>query len=310
MSAGTPPPLVALFGEVLADVFPERSVLGGAPFNVARHLRRFGLHPLLVTRIGDDALGTQLLQELGQLDIDAAGFQRDRDYPTGQVRVTLQGDGHRFDILPDQAYDRICPDATRRLLAHHQPRLAYFGTLALRSPQSRGAAMAFLESVDCPRFLDINLRDPWYDAGLIELALTAADRVKLNEQELATVADLLGLEGNTEEERAGALQQRYRLEQVLVTCGAAGSWLLLQDGRLFRGPAAAPGLPVVDTVGAGDAFSAVFLLGQLLDWPAGLTLQRAGTYAGALCGVRGAAPPDHAFAARFVTAWALAPAGG
>lgn len=259
-------PLVALFGEVLADVFPGRSVLGGAPFNVARHLRLFGLHPLLISRIGEDALGEQLLQEMARLGLDASGFQHDPHYPTGQVRVVLENDGHRFDILPDQAYDQLCADTTRHTLAQHTPRIAYFGTLAQRSPRSKQAAQTFLQSVDCPLFLDINLRPPWVDRDILTHSLAAADIVKLNDEELTSVAGLFGFAEASPFDQAARLAQQFELRQVLVTCGAAGSWMLDESGTLLRAGSPAQKPQVVDTVGAGDAYAAVFLLGTLRGW--------------------------------------------
>jgi fructokinase len=282
-------PVIAIFGEVLADVFPDQSVLGGAPFNVARHLQVFGLRPLMISRIGNDALGEILLQEMVQRRMETTGMQRDAVYPTGQVRVVLEDGGHRFDILPEQAYDAISAEAVTQALAKARPQLAYFGTLALRGAVSRQAALAFLQECWCQVFLDINLRAPWFDVETIDEALHAADLVKLNDEELAIVAELFGFGGLAPEAQALALQQRFGLQQILVTCGVAGSWLLDEQQQVLRAvPAEA--VPVADTVGAGDAYAAVFLQGLLAGWDAQTTLQRASDYAAAQCRVRGAAP--------------------
>jgi fructokinase len=217
--------------------------------------------------------------------------------------VVLENGGHRFDILPDQAYDRVCADTTRDILAHHTPRIAYFGTLAQRSPGSRQAAQAFMQSVDCPLFLDINLRPPWIDRDSLAASLAAADIVKLNDAELAAVAALFGFRETVALEQAARLMQVYGPRQVLVTCGAEGSWLLREGGVVIRAPVPAQAAEIVDTVGAGDAYAAVFLLGTLMGWEPAVTLQRAGDYAAAICTVRGAAPPDRAFVDRFSQAW-------
>ena len=296
-------PCVALFGEVLADVFPDRSVLGGAPFNVARHLKLFGVEPLLISRIGEDALGESLLEDMAGLGIDASGCQRDSCYPTGQVRVVMDQDSHRFDILPDQAYDQICADTTRAALARHAPQIAYFGTLAQRSPRSREAAQAFVQSVDCPLFLDVNLRPPWIDRDSLAGSLAAADIVKLNDEELATVATLFGFDEESPFEQGARLMRQHGLRQLLVTCGANGSWMLQEGGALLRPPPPAKSPRVVDTVGAGDAYAAVFLLGSLLGWAPEILMQRAGDYAAAQCEIRGAAPPEQAVVDRFSRAW-------
>lgn len=280
---------IAIFGEVLADVFPEQSVLGGAPFNVARHLQVFGLHPLMISRTGNDALRVELLKEMACLGMDSSGIQCDADYPTGQVRVVLQDNSHRFDILPDQAYDFICAETTRLTISSIKPQLAYFGTLAQRSVVSRQAAMCFLQDCRCPIFLDINLRTPWYDVATIAHSLSCADIVKLNDEELAVVAEMFGLKGLSMEAQALALQQRFALQQVVVTCGAAGSWLLDERQQMLQAMPTTSAQPVVDTVGAGDAFAAVFMQGLLNQWDVPITLQRANDYAAAQCRVRGGA---------------------
>lgn len=296
---------VAIFGEVLADVFPDQTVLGGAPFNVARHLQAFGAYPMMISRTGEDALGAQLRDNMRALGMPLSGMQQDAQRPTGQVRVTLDGAGHRFEILPDQAYDHLCPEATRQLMRDLKPALAYFGTLAQRQDSSRRALQAMLEDCECPLFLDINLRAPWYDADVIASSLHAADIVKLNDEELAVIADLFGLASMAPEAQARALQQRFALRQVLVTCGAAGSWMLDLAGQVWRASPAGEDGPLVDTVGAGDAYAAVFLLGLLHGWDVPETLQRASVYAAAICRVRGAAPDAETFFEPYRRAWRL-----
>jgi fructokinase len=294
---------IALFGEVLADVFPDCSVLGGAPFNVARHLRAFGLDPLLISRTGSDPLRDALLEEMVNLGMSTAGIQRDPERPTGQVQVILEDGNHRFEILPDQAYDHICAETTKQTLGENPPHLAYFGTLAQRSAKSRKAAGQFLQACGCPIFLDINLRIPWYDEATISTSLGAADIVKLNEYELATVAGMFGLDHLSPEAQAMVLLQRFDLKQLLVTCGASGSWLLDAQLQVYTASPAGPGQPVVDTVGAGDAFAAVFMLGLMHAWDAPATLQRASDYAAAICRVRGAVPASADFFVPFRQAW-------
>ncbi len=294
---------VAVLGEVLADVFPDKTVLGGAPFNVARHLRAFGAHPVMISRTGMDALGAELLADMCRLDMPLSGMQQDTHRPTGQVQVSLTAAGHAFEILPDQAYDHVCPETTRQVVADLHPELAYFGTLAQRQPSSRLAVQAMLEACACPVFLDINLRAPWYDVDVIEHSLRAADIVKLNDEELAVVAGSLGLGAADAEGQARALQRRFSLQQVLVTCGAAGSWLLDEEATLHRVGPALVDEPVVDTVGAGDAYAAVIMLGRLRGWDVVESMRRATTYAAAICRVRGAVPDDATFFAPYRQAW-------
>jgi fructokinase len=296
-------PNVALFGEVLADIFPDQSVLGGAPFNVARHLRAFGLNPVLISRTGNDTLRQQLIEEMHRLEMLTTGIQEDERYPTGQVQVSMHAHGHQFHILPDQAYDHICPALTAQTLAETRPRLAYFGTLAQRCTDSRQAAAHFVSHCDCPLLLDINLRAPWYDLEIIETSFQAASLVKLNEEELATIAALLQPGHQDACSQAQALQERFHLDTLIVTCGAQGSWLLDAHGTKITVKPALSSLPIIDTVGAGDAYTAVFILGWLSGWETLTTLERASAFASAICSIRGAAPADTHFYHPFQSAW-------
>jgi fructokinase len=294
---------VALFGEVLADVFPDRSVLGGAPFNVARHLKAFGLDPVLITRTGNDALRDELLQTMAASGMETLGVQCDPHYPTGQVKVHFEAGTHRFEILPEQAYDHIHAMVARMVALSIHPQLVYFGTLAQRHPVSRSALKMMLNNSSVPTFFDVNLRAPWYDAQILRRSLRQADTVKLNDEEMAILAESFALPGDTLTGHAHAFTQMFDIGQVLVTCGAEGAWLVRRDGEeLSMQPDEAP-ITVVDTVGAGDAFSAVFILGKMRGWPAGLTLARAHGFAAAICTLRGAAPAHADFYQPFLSAW-------
>lgn len=296
---------VALFGEVLADKFPDRSVLGGAPFNVARHLQAFGLHPVLITRTGNDELREELLASMARFEMDTLGVQCDPAHPSGQVMVHLEPGGHRFEIPSDQAYDFIHAGVTRLVALSTQPELIYFGTLAQRHKISRRALNSLLRSVGAPRLLDINLREPWYDAQTLKRSLLRADLVKMNHEELASVARQLQLPGDSAAAQAAALIEQFSLQQVLVTCGAQGAWQLTADGMQTRVEGVAPTAGFVDTVGAGDGFAAVFILGTLRSWPASLTLSRANRLAAALCGIRGAIPDAPVFYQPFLDEWEI-----
>ncbi|MCB5188922.1 carbohydrate kinase [Methylobacillus caricis] len=296
---------VAIFGEVLADIFPDGSVLGGAPFNVARHLHAFGLHPVMITRIGHDELGQQLLDEMTRLGMDTAGVQADPIHPTGQVKVHVEEDGHRFEILPTQAYDYINAGVTHMVTMSTKPDLVYFGTLAQRNMEARLALDNFLNYGTSPRFLDINLRDPWYDKHTVRRSLLRADIVKMNDDELGVLATMLRLPGKTALEHASAMIKRFNLDIVLVTVGAGGAWLMDQHGTVTEIKGTELPDALVDTVGAGDGFAAAYILGILKDWPKDITLQRANQFAAALCTVRGAAPKSSDFYLQFLKEWQI-----
>lgn len=296
---------VALFGEVLADKFPERHVLGGAPFNVACHLQAFGLHPVLITRTGNDALRDELLDSMARFGMDTIGIQCDSAHPTGQVMVHMEQEGHRFEISPDQAYDYIHAGVARLVALSTQPDLIYFGTLAQRHKVSRRALSSLFQSIEAPHMLDINLREPWYDAQILKRSLLRANIVKMNQDELISIARQLQLPGNDPSTQATAMIKRFSLERIVVTCGAEGAWEMNADGIKTQAEGSALADRFVDTVGAGDGFAAVFILGTLRGWPTSYTLTQANRFAAALCGIRGAIPDDQAFYQPFQEAWQI-----
>lgn len=296
---------VAIFGEILADIFPEQSVLGGAPFNVARHLQALGLDAVIISRVGNDALRDELLQEMKRLQMNTSGIQFDPTHPTGQVLVHLENGAHRFEILPNQAYDHIHAGITHMLTMSIKPQLVYFGTLAQRDMTSRLALDEFLSIGKSPRLLDINLRHPWYNKHTIRRSLRRADIVKMNAEELHAVTDCFKIRGASAQIKAQILLEEFDLDMLLVTCGADGAWMINAEQETFHTGPASTTHDLVDTVGAGDAFAAVFILGLLSHWEMPLTLQRANQFAAALCGIRGGAPQHADFYAPFQQQWGL-----
>jgi fructokinase len=300
-----------VFGEALVDEFPTGQVIGGAPFNVARHLAAFMATPLMITRIGDDRNGQAVRAEFERFVMPETGLQIDPMEETGRVVVERHGQGHRFTILPRQAYDFIDPVAAVASLAGVDAGTLYFGTLAQRSERSRQALAAVLESSPARRFLDLNLRPGQVIEPVVTHSLQAADIVKLNEEELQSLFQWYFQIGrndaplSTEEVHAAcrALMDRFSLEALIVTLGHRGSVYFAADGSLVanRDNPAPPF--VIDTVGAGDAFSAIFLLGRLRGWPLELTLARANEFAGAICAVTGAVPADINFYDKWVARW-------
>lgn len=296
---------VVLFGEVLADIFPDQSVLGGAPFNVARHLQAFGLHPVMISRTGNDLLREELLREMGRLGMDTLGIQCDQKHPTGQVQVQMENGNHRFTILPDQAYDHIHAGMAHMITMSIKPELVYFGTLAQRSMPSRLALDKFLSDSKCPHFFDINLRSPWYNKHTVQRSLMCSDIVKMNEDELEIVASYFKINAPTPLLKAKSLLDQFDLKYLLVTCGEHGAWLINQQHETYNAEPAAGAHTIVDTVGAGDAFSAAIIVGLLHDWAMPVAMQRANQLAAAICGIRGGAPQQHDFYIPFKQAWNL-----
>ncbi len=283
-----------LFGEVLHDCFPDGSrVLGGAPLNVAWHLRALGLDPLVVSRVGDDAPGRCVLDAMRTWSLDTTGIQIDPARATGEVTVCLYGGEPRFDIRADQAWDAIENPGELPV----DIGLLYHGTLALRQRESRAALASLRAALSVPAFVDVNLRDPWWDEIIAAEALDGARWTKLNAQELARLAG-----SGDEEAAARRLIARHGLERVFVTLGAAGAIAVAASGEGLS-VAPASGIEVVDTVGAGDAFAAVLVLGLLADWPLADTLVRAQHLASGICGRRGAVARDAGFYRRIAAGW-------
>ncbi|MCC2682091.1 MAG: PfkB [Nitrosospira multiformis] len=294
---------VLLFGEILIDRFPDRDVPGGAPLNVACHLHAFGCAPILVSRIGQDAEGARLLQTMESAGLSTHGIQLDSVYPTGVVAVHLGAEGHRFNIVPNQAYDHIHPRLARMAALAANPKMVYFGTLAQRADSHR-ALRHMLRATAGQRFFDVNLRDPWIYGERLHWSLRHADIVKANNDELDRIAQLMNMDESGAETQARALIERYQLHGLLITCGGAGAWWLERGGeKISIVPDKA--VDIVDTVGAGDAFSAVFMFGLLQGWDMPVTLMRAQQFASAVCGIRGAIPEHGDFYEPFIRQWSV-----
>ncbi|MEN9202661.1 MAG: carbohydrate kinase [Thermostichus sp. DG_1_6_bins_120] len=297
------PPLVGsplILGEVLLDRFPDRTVLGGAPFNVAWHLKGLGAEPIFLSRIGQDAAGEQVLAAMRRQGLSSILLQRDPLYPTGTVRVNLDAEGiPAYEILANQAYDYIHLDAEQ--LSALKPSLLYRGSLAARTEAAHQRIQAFMQKLNRPVFLDLNLRDPWWNPDRVREMLRSCTWLKLNQEELAQVAQLEGIPAQDLPTRAQALREKLNLSKVFLTLGAAGA-MLLSSTQIHRSEAV-PVPEMVDTVGAGDAFSAVVILGLLQGWPEVSLLERAVQFAAALCGIPGGTPQDPEFYALFRSKW-------
>lgn len=289
-----------IFGEVLFDRFPGgHDVLGGAPFNVAWHLQGFGAAPLLISRVGDDDQGRQVLAAMQAWGMDTRGIQTDRDRPTGQVRIEMSGGSHRFEILPDQAYDHVDAGQAERAIAGITPALLYLGSLAARHHASRHALETLQGRIDA-QFVDINLRAPWWEPALVHELMQGARWLKLNDEELEILTEAAA--GSSLRDRAAGLRERYGLDLLVLTLGADGALFLSDEGELQGRPP--PVADVQDTVGAGDAFAAVVILGLLNDWPLAAVLERALAFSARICAQRGATADDPELYAVTLREWA------
>jgi len=283
-----------IFGEVLFDCFPDgRKVLGGAPFNVAWHLQAFGQKPLFISAVGDDAEGRMILEKMTDWGMDTSAMQITEQFPTGAVQISLEQGEPSYDIVDNQAYDHISIEA---IPAIEDAALLYHGSLALRHPASREALESLMQGSRLPRFVDINLRTPWWQRDHVLQLMRQADWLKLNEHELI---ELTGHEA-TAGEAASQLVDDYGLRALILTRGSAGADYIA--GEIYS-VSPKSGNQVVDTVGAGDSFTSVILTGLLQGWDINTCLQRAQTFASAVVGVRGATIDDRQFYSRIMDTW-------
>ena len=287
-----------IFGEALYDCFPDgQAVLGGAPFNVAWHLQGFGLSPLFISRVGDDPLGHRVREAMHHHGMDTSGLQLDSSHPTGKVTITLSGSSHSFEIMPDQAYDYIGRDA---LPPMPDNTLFYHGSLAARAPVS-AQTLAFLSTrYASKRLVDVNLRSPWWQRQQVLEILNNVWLAKLNDEELRQLVP----DADDDTSRMQQLINNEKLQLLLLTRGAAGAELLTADGDSFR-VAPDPVTNVVDTVGAGDAFTSVLILAVLQGWPWQQALERSQAFASAIVGRRGAIVEEPGFYQPFIDTWEL-----
>jgi len=286
---------IAVLGEALVDEFHDGAVAGGAPFNVARSLAGLGAPVVFVSRIGrDDDAGRLVLDSARRYGLPTQGLQRDAQHATGRVSVIEDGGRHRFVIHDDAAWDHLDAEAARQALAGTQPGIVYFGSLAQRQPASRAAVRAVVKPLAGLRFLDLNLR-PGSDARLLAAeSLMLADWVKLNDEELAQLAAWFDATAPDDAGRAAALMARFGLQRLVLTLGAQGWRLYGPAGTLLAQGAGVAQPQVADTVGAGDAFTALLLAGLALRRDLAATLALANRYASFICGVRGPLPADAA----------------
>ncbi len=246
------------FGEVLWDIMPAGTVLGGAPFNFAYRANSLGHRAMMVSRLGRDELGERAWQRMQELNMDTRYVQWDTAHPTGTVNVTLGADNQPdYFIVPDVAYDAI--EMTEELAqAAGKADCVCYGTLAQRSPRSRETLAQILRQAEqALKVLDINLRKNCFTRESIMASLERADVLKLNEDEARYLMDLFALETRSLPEFCERVIQDWLLQCCVVTLGERGALAMAADGK----PVYVPGFQVnlVDPLGSGDAFTAGFI---------------------------------------------------
>lgn len=282
-----PRPIIMGIGELVWDMLPSGRQLGGAPVNFAYWCGRLGAQGYPVSAVGDDELGCEALERLAPAGLDLRYVQRSAQ-PTGRVDVRLSGEGiPEYDIVEHVAWDVLRADADALALAARADAVCW-GTLAQRSESSRRAVEALLAATreECLKVFDINIRRPWYDRQIVLASLAKADVLKLNEEELPLVAAMLGI--GQSGAAVAELFRRFPLRYVIHTVGADRSEIYGPEGLLSCIPT--PRVEVVDTVGAGDSFTAAFVTALLHGEPVAACHRKAVDTAARVCTLHGAIP--------------------
>ena len=281
-------PIVIGLGEALWDLLPAGPQLGGATTNFAYHAHALGARAQVITRVGRDDYGREIIRRFETMGLDDAAVQLDEAAPTGTVTVALTGSGiPEYTIHENVAWDRIAspPEA---FAAVSVANAVCFGSLAQRSETSRTAIQQLVAATpaDALRVFDINLRQHFYSREIIEHSLQLANVLKLNDTELPVLARMFGVDGSPRQQ-IESLARDFDLRFVALTRGAEGS-LLFQGDPWSEQPAGQ--VEVRDTVGAGDAFTAALCLGLLYGMDLDKIHVEASRVAAYVCGCIGATP--------------------
>ena len=242
---------VVTFGEVLWDILPSGAVPGGAPMNVAYHLKQLGQHPTIITRIGNDEMGSSLKKYFSDLNVNTDYFQIDNQFETGKVFAKLMPDNEvSYDIVSPSAWDFITLEDNLNDLVSQSDYFIY-GSLASRSAMSKKTLFQLL-AIAPVKILDINLRKPHYDKQILEELLHQADILKLNESELEFITGWFSNYSGIEE-RVKVISERFGIEHIIVTLGGDGAYMYMNN-QSWRHKGYK--VEVEDTIGSGDAFLA------------------------------------------------------
>ena len=272
-------------GEILWDMLPSGKALGGAPANFAYHAMRLGEEGWAVSAIGDDDLGREIMDIVGSKGLKNIISVTDK--PTGTVEVELDGRGvPTYNIMEDVAWDNIPFTPEMEVLASRADAVC-FGSLVQRM-NSRRSVLGFVRAMrpDALKVFDINLRQHYYSREVIEESLKLSDILKINDEEIRTVADMFGL-GDDDVAACRSLIASYGLRLVILTKGADGSEVITADEVI---PQSVGHVDVIDTVGAGDAFTAAFVVAYLRGETLAQAQRLATETASYVCSCKGAMP--------------------
>jgi len=290
---------IYIYGEVLFDCFSnKKEILGGAPFNVAWNLQGFGLKPKMITSIGKDKLGIKVLDAMEKWGMDKSYVNILENKNTGSVNVVLDHNGiPEYTIEDDSAYDYI-----DILKTPSENSIIYHGSLALRKEYNQKVCDELKTKLDSNCFIDINLRAPFWNNTLIKDILNKLKWLKINDEELPLVSKALGFDVEDETKQLEFILDKLNLELLILTKGSQGALLINKDKNTTQMDIV-PVSKMADTVGAGDAFSSVVILGLVKGWDSALTIKRAMGFASKVCSLNGAIIDDKEFYNSVLKQW-------
>lgn len=250
--------MVVGMGEALWDVLPEGKKIGGAPANFAYHVSQFGLPSCVVSAVGDDALGREIVENFTSKGLNQ--LIAEVPYPTGTVQVEIDQAGiPQYDIKENVAWDNIPYTDQLESLAK-RTKAVCFGSLAQRNVVSRETINRFLDAMpqtdDSLVVFDVNLRQGFYNKEILCNSMSRCNILKINDEELVTVSRMFGYPGIDLQDKCWILLGKYNLKMLILTCGINGSYVFTPGNVSFQ---PTPKVEVADTVGAGDSFTAAFI---------------------------------------------------
>ena len=276
-------------GEVLWDLLPSGRKVGGAPANFAFHCMQLGADVRMLSRVGNDDLGRELIEFYQSLGLSTELIETDATAPTGTVGVELSADGQpTFTIHENVAWDNIKATDAAIQFAKSADAI-YFGSLASRNESTLQTIKELVTKTPSSalRVMDLNLRDPFVDNVVIESLLGLTNVLKLNDEELTRIATMFGVPGSDVTQRAEWFIDKYGLKVLILTCGSLGSRIFANGKEYFCEGCK---VEVADTVGAGDAFTAMVVVGLLSGLPINTINERANVIAAHVCTQNGATP--------------------
>ena len=281
--------VVVGMGEALWDVLPEGKKIGGAPANFAYHVKQFGLPSCVVSAVGADPLGDEILENFNATGLDT--LIETVPYPTGTVQVEIDQAGiPQYDIKENVAWDNIPYTARLESLAE-KTKAVCFGSLAQRNVVSRQTINRFLDAMpqndDTLVVFDVNLRQGFYNKEILCNSMKRCNILKINDEELVTVSRMFGYPGIDLQDKCWILLGKYNLKMLILTCGINGSYVFTPGNVSFQ---PTPKVEVADTVGAGDSFTATFIASVLKGMPVEEAHRRAVEVSAYVCTQQGAMP--------------------